>query len=93
MQLRDKAKFVRNLDKLMGLANDEIVRSTPRDQPRVRIEDRKEGDGYVLNVPPAVAPLPAGVRPALVIGEDVAAIAISPEAAEAAVKAGHERPG
>jgi prepilin-type processing-associated H-X9-DG protein len=59
----------------------------PRGRPAAELGRLEKGDGYVLSVPPELAPLPAGVRPTLRIGESYAALAISPRAAERALAA------
>lgn len=47
----------------------------------------KAGDGYVLQVPVGVAPLPAGLKPTIRVGRRHAVFAVSPEAAETAIAA------
>jgi hypothetical protein len=86
-QVRDREKLLKSVGRLMELASRELhVQQLKRgDGPQVTIKPLKEGDGYVLNVPPAALPLPAGVRPALRIGDNLAALGISPEVAAAAV--------
>jgi prepilin-type processing-associated H-X9-DG protein len=41
--------------------------------------------GYQLTIPPSVAPVPAGIRPTILIGKKYAAISVSPDAAREAL--------
>jgi hypothetical protein len=87
VQVAKPEAFRENLAKLIPLLNRQLAARAQGDTPAVQIEKLKEGEGYVLNIPPGVAALPAGVRPTLRIGEKIAAISISPTAAAAALDA------
>lgn len=91
VQVRDRDALKRNLERLAAFANQQIARQKPGDEPRIQVQPLKEGDGFVLDIPPAVAPLPAGVRPALRIGDKLAAIGISPEVAADAINPRQDR--
>lgn len=87
VEVRQPDAFARDVNELMTAVNDQLRESVPGNRPAPRIEKLEKGRGYVLNMPPEVLPLPAGVRPALRIGEKYAALAISPAAAEEALAA------
>jgi prepilin-type processing-associated H-X9-DG protein len=86
-EVRKPEEFRRDIDELMAALNDLLRQAVPGDRPAPRFEKLGDGRGYVLNMPPEVLPLPAGVRPTLRIGEEYAALAISPEAAKSALEA------
>jgi prepilin-type processing-associated H-X9-DG protein len=86
-EVRKPEEFRHDIDELMTALNDLLRQAVPGDRPAPRFEKLDDGRGYVLNVPPEVLPLPAGVRPTLLIGEKYAALALSPEAAREALEA------
>jgi prepilin-type processing-associated H-X9-DG protein len=54
--------------------------------PAPELRRLKEGRGYVLHAPASVLPLPAGLRPTVMVGKSYLAISTTPEAARAALK-------
>jgi prepilin-type processing-associated H-X9-DG protein len=92
VEIRKTGEFGRNAGELMTAIND-LLKQAPfpavaRGQatpPEFRkLED---GKGYVLSIPPEILPTPSGFRPTLLIGEQYAALGISPEAAGDALEA------
>ncbi len=84
VQMRDPKSFRKTIEALNRTLNREMARAI-RQGPVPELVRLDEGDGYALNMPPEVAPLPQGIRPALVIGEEYAALSISPEDAREAL--------
>ncbi|HEX8204227.1 MAG TPA: DUF1559 domain-containing protein, partial [Isosphaeraceae bacterium] len=87
VELKDRAGFARALETLTEMAIAQLRAAVPPGRPAAALRRPEKGDGYVLSVPPELVPLPAGVWPALRIGESYAALAISPRAAERALAA------
>jgi prepilin-type processing-associated H-X9-DG protein len=101
-EVKDPAAFRETLDSLVATANRVMEQAggmfLPRDGDRpippgtAKAEFRKlpakGGEvGYVLAVPPAVLPTPAGLRPTILLGEKHIAIAVSPDVARRALAA------
>ncbi len=77
IELKDAAKFAANLDKLMDYTNRELkargslVPAPPGTPPGADFAEFRKlkapERGYILAVPPAVLPTPAGFRPTLIV--------------------------
>jgi prepilin-type processing-associated H-X9-DG protein len=86
VQVKDRERLGKSVKRLVDLSNDMLARQQREPGPRVRVEPSKDG-GYIVEIPPAVMPLPAGIRPAIELGDTLAAIGITPEVARAAIGA------
>jgi prepilin-type processing-associated H-X9-DG protein len=86
-EVRKSQEFRGNVAELMTAINDQLRNMRLGGQaPPPEFRKLDEGTGYVLNMPPEILPLPAGLRPTLLIGDQYAAVAISPEDAKAALQ-------
>jgi prepilin-type processing-associated H-X9-DG protein len=88
IEVKDHDRFARTLDQLVTSAQ-EFLRDqalAPPETPGAEIR-RLEGVDhvYVVSVPPALAPLPAGLRPTILLGKRTLVLASNPAAARAAV--------
>src|SRR5690606_3090216 len=82
VEVRDREAFGKDVAALTRAINREMARNIEEGPvPEVVPLDGDAAKGYVLDMPPEVAPLPQGLRPALAIGERFAALAISPREA------------
>jgi prepilin-type processing-associated H-X9-DG protein len=86
VQVKDRERLEASVKKIIDLTNDQLARQAQGPGPRVRVEPSRDG-GYIIDIPPAVAPLPAGIRPAIRFSDTMAALGISPEVAQAALDA------
>ena len=105
-EVKDPEAFRQSLDRLMGYANREFramggVFQGPPDerQPSKPGAEAAEfrrlkgpNPGYVLAVPPAILPTPAGLRPTIMLGRSHVAFAVSPELARRALAAEGQAP-
>jgi prepilin-type processing-associated H-X9-DG protein len=88
IEVKDAARFARTLDRLVT-AGQEFLRDqalAPPQTPAAEIR-RLEGieHGYVLSVPTALLPLPAGLRPTVILGKRTLILGSTPTAARAAL--------
>ena len=86
IELKDRDRFARTLDQLVRSAQ-EFLRDqalAPPETPAAEIR-RLEGvdHGYVVSVPPALLPLPAGLRPTILLGKRTLVLASTPAAVTA----------
>ncbi len=89
VQVRDVTKFAKTLDTLADVANRQIkaARVNAPEGFDIVFRPLKGGQkGYVLDVPLGAFPLPAGVRPTLMLGKGFLAIGVSPQAARKALE-------
>jgi prepilin-type processing-associated H-X9-DG protein len=88
IELKDRDRFARTLDQLVA-SGQEFLRDqalAPPQTPAAEIR-RLEGvdQGYVLAIPPALLPLPAGLRPTILLGKRTLILSSTPAAARAAL--------
>jgi prepilin-type processing-associated H-X9-DG protein len=106
VEVRDRDAFLAALDRAMATANERLERAgglfvrgaaageLPRGVGSAEFR-RLPGDerGYVLTMSPAVLPLPAGLRPTILVGRRFAVLAVAPDVAREAIAAeGQGRP-
>ncbi len=105
-EVEDPGAFRESLDQLMGYANRELramggfyqgppdERTTSKPGTEAAEFRRLKGPnpGYVLAVPPAILPTPAGLRPTIMLGRSHVAFALSPELARLALEAEGQAP-
>lgn len=83
---RPRRTLARSLSGALPLASTLLQGPDAQETPvarLVKLDGRRTG--YVLRVPPSVSPLPAGIRPTVLVGERYLAIGTTPEAASAAL--------
>jgi prepilin-type processing-associated H-X9-DG protein len=88
IEVKDADRFAKTLDQLVA-AGQEFFRDQallPPQTPAAEIR-RLEGveHGYVLSVPTALLPLPAGLRPTILLGKKTLVVGSTPAAARAAL--------
>ena len=105
-EVRDPGVFRKSLDQVMDHANRELRAMGGVFQgPPIEGQASKPGTeaaefrrlkgpnpGYVLAVPPAVLPTPAGLRPTIMLGRSHVAFAVSPDLARRALAAEGQAP-
>jgi hypothetical protein len=87
IELKDAASFAKVLDDLVASAR-AMIRAQAKgpDAPAIEFRTLKGVEhGYVLSVPPSAFPLPAGLRPTIVLGQKTLIIGTTPETARAAL--------
>jgi prepilin-type processing-associated H-X9-DG protein len=88
IELKDRGRFARTLDRLVAAAQDFLRDQAlaPPQTPAAEIR-RLEGfdHGYVLSVPTALLPLPAGLRPTILLGKRTLILGSTTAAARAAL--------
>jgi prepilin-type processing-associated H-X9-DG protein len=83
VQTRKPEAFARAADKLFATLNRRLRAEAKGDAPPVQVKPYEEGEtkGFLLEVPPEVAPLPPAIRPALILGKEYAALSLTPDLA------------
>jgi prepilin-type processing-associated H-X9-DG protein len=84
VQTRKPEAFARAAEKLFATLNRRLRAEAKGDAPPVQVKPYEEGEtrGFLLEVPPEVAPLPPAIRPALILGAEYAALSITPDLAK-----------
>jgi hypothetical protein len=88
VEVKDAERFAKTLDQLVA-AGQEFLREQALAPPQTPAAEIRRLDGvehgYVLSVPTALLPLPAGLRPTIVLGKRTLILGSTPAAARAAL--------
>jgi hypothetical protein len=88
IEVKDTEAFGKVLDELVASAEESFKAEVDAHPgtPVVRIRRIKGAEhGYVLSIPPSVSPLPAGLRPTILLGKKSLVLGNTPEAARGAL--------
>jgi prepilin-type processing-associated H-X9-DG protein len=84
VEVEDGDAYARMLDDLAARAN-EALRTQPNGARLEPLRTKGGPRGYVLSVPPSAAPIPAGMRPTILLGKKTLVIGTTPDAARRAL--------
>ena len=90
VEIRDPEGFAKSLDALVGKANEAIraeIGGADREAAASLGFLPLKGDrkGYIVSLPPSVFPIPAGMRPTIILGEKYLVIGSTPDVARKAL--------